>query len=69
MTKITRFIPENNNVVSVDIDGCFLQDTLSLTDFIGRNVTVVVRDYDDIMGKLLSINNGGYFIETDDEEE
>jgi len=33
-----------------------------LSDLLGKNVKIVMRDADDVEGTLLSITNGGYFI-------
>jgi hypothetical protein len=39
---------------------------VSLNDFIGKQVLICVRDYDDVEGILKGTGDGGYFIETDD---
>lgn len=39
----------------------------TLSDFIGKKVLVTIRDSDDIVGKLLSVDNGGYVIQDDDD--
>lgn len=37
-----------------------------LLDLLGKRVTIVSKDVHDIEGTLLSVGDGGYFIEDDD---
>jgi small nuclear ribonucleoprotein (snRNP)-like protein len=41
---------------------------VTLNDFIGKKVTISIRDYDDVVGVLKNTDNGGYIIEVEDEE-
>ena len=38
----------------------------AISDLIGKRVTVILRDLDDVDGTLLSIEDGGYFIKVDE---
>jgi len=37
-----------------------------LTDLLGKQVTIITSEEDDIEGTLLSVANGGYFIKEED---
>jgi hypothetical protein len=39
-----------------------------INDLINRRVRIITRELEPILGTLLSIDNGGYFVKTNDED-